>query len=294
MTPLTTKGLEVSCPGDGTLKINSEGEVKKFVPEVFEKTFSGDEAVRRGQKVFYVTERAVFRRTGKHDVLELVEIAPGIDLQKGILDQLDFTPAISPKLKTMDPRIFTDNKMNVTSELFGTLKERSTYHEKDHIMYLDLFGITLNNEEDVKGFFGGMRELLDPLVKAKGLINMIVQYDGFDLRQGLEDKYTDEVAVLDKEYYRSVERYHGAAFHRARLGSKLRMSEWDPSELYDLFDVNHDGELTLDELRNGMEWQFKMDLTSSELSKFQKNPGDTVVDRETFAKAVEKVLKNTN
>lgn len=75
MTPLTTKGLRVSAFHD-SLKIDQEGNVKKFVNQVFEKTFSGDEAVRRGQKVFYVTERAVFRRTADHDTIELVEVAP--------------------------------------------------------------------------------------------------------------------------------------------------------------------------------------------------------------------------
>jgi propionate CoA-transferase len=55
MTPLTAKGLEIDLPGDGTLKVSKEGQVKKFVSEVFEKTYSGDEAVRRGQTVYYVT-----------------------------------------------------------------------------------------------------------------------------------------------------------------------------------------------------------------------------------------------
>lgn len=149
MTTLTAKGLEVSCPGDGSLKIDQEGKVKKFVPEVFEKTFSGDEAVRRGQKVFYVTERAVFRRTAKNDVIELIEVAEGVDVQKDVIDQMEFTPAISPNLKKMDPRIFKEEKMNVTAELFGSLEERCSYQKEDHTMFLDLFGINLNTKDDV-------------------------------------------------------------------------------------------------------------------------------------------------
>jgi acyl CoA:acetate/3-ketoacid CoA transferase len=82
MTPFTAKGLEVSLPGDGSIKIEKEGILKKFVTEILETTFSGDEAVRRGQTVVYVTERAVFRRSGKYPVLELFEIAPGVDLKK--------------------------------------------------------------------------------------------------------------------------------------------------------------------------------------------------------------------
>lgn len=129
MTSLTAKGLEVSCPGDGSLKIEKEGSVKKFVSEVFEKTFSGDEAVKRGQQVFYVTERAVFRRTAAHDQIELIEIAQGVDIQKDVIDQMDFDPVISPDLTIMDPRIFKTPKMNVTTELFGSLEERCKYHE---------------------------------------------------------------------------------------------------------------------------------------------------------------------
>ena len=119
MASFTAVDLEVECSDDG-LKIVTEGKVKKFVPEVYEKTFSGDEAVKRGQFVYFVTERAVFRRSSSHDVIELVEIAPGVDLQKDILDQMEFTPAISPDLKLMDPRIFRDEKMNAASDFFGS------------------------------------------------------------------------------------------------------------------------------------------------------------------------------
>jgi acyl CoA:acetate/3-ketoacid CoA transferase len=92
MSTLTAKGLELDLPGDGTLKIKSEGKIKKFVENVFEKTFSGDEAVRRGQEVLYVTERAVFRRSARSETLELIEIAPGIDVEKDIVDAMEFIP----------------------------------------------------------------------------------------------------------------------------------------------------------------------------------------------------------
>lgn len=127
MASFTAVDLEVECSDDG-LKIVTEGKVKKFVPEVYEKTFSGDEAVKRGQFVYFVTERAVFRRTSSHDVIELVEIAPGVDLQKDILDQMEFTPAISPDLKLMDPRIFRDEKMNAASDFFGSLEGTIALH----------------------------------------------------------------------------------------------------------------------------------------------------------------------
>ena len=75
-------------------------------------TFSAEYAAQSGQKVLYVTERAVLRLTKDGIVLE--EIAPGVDLQKDILDQMDFKPILSENLKLMDERIFTEGKMGIT------------------------------------------------------------------------------------------------------------------------------------------------------------------------------------
>ena len=77
-------------------------------------TFSGKVAYDSKQEVWYVTERAVFRLV--KDGLELVEIAPGIDLQKDVLDQMDFKPIISKNLKEMDARIFEEPVMNIKND----------------------------------------------------------------------------------------------------------------------------------------------------------------------------------
>jgi acyl CoA:acetate/3-ketoacid CoA transferase len=89
LSTFTAIGLKVDIDSKhGSIRIENEGTTRKFVNEVYERTFSGDEAVRRGQKVYYVTERAVFRRTAAHSTIELIEIAPGVDMQKDILDQM--------------------------------------------------------------------------------------------------------------------------------------------------------------------------------------------------------------
>jgi len=61
--------------------------------------------------MLYVTERAVFKLTKKG--MKLIEIAPGVDLDKDVLGHMDFKPIVSDYLKKMDPRIFTDEKMGV-------------------------------------------------------------------------------------------------------------------------------------------------------------------------------------
>ena len=100
----TTKGLGVET-GDGRLTIAREGTVRKFVHRVDQITFSAKYARETGQEVFYVTERAVFL-LGK-DGLELLEIAPGVDLKRHILDQMDFMPKMAEPLGTINREYFT-------------------------------------------------------------------------------------------------------------------------------------------------------------------------------------------
>lgn len=97
----------------GVLTIAREGRQKKFVRQVQQVTFSGDYARKTGQDVMYITERAVFRL--EESGLVLTELAPGVDLQQDILDQMDFPPAVSPRLKIMDERIFHPRPMGLAA-----------------------------------------------------------------------------------------------------------------------------------------------------------------------------------
>ncbi|MDU4962055.1 MAG: acyl CoA:acetate/3-ketoacid CoA transferase [Sporomusaceae bacterium] len=106
----TAGGLEVSING-GELSIVREGKNRKFLEQVEQITFSGEYARKTRQPVVYITERAVFELTDAG--MLLTEIAPGIDLEKDILAQMDFKPIISPELKTMDARIFRAEPMGL-------------------------------------------------------------------------------------------------------------------------------------------------------------------------------------
>lgn len=88
---LTSGGLEVEV-NSGRLRIVKEGRIRKFVDSVEQISFSGRQARQRGQHVLYVTERAVFRL--ESGGLELIEIAPGVDLQRDVLDQMGFSPVV--------------------------------------------------------------------------------------------------------------------------------------------------------------------------------------------------------
>ena len=109
--PFTNKGLSIDVQS-GKLRILKEGSQKKFVKNVGQITFSGRYACEKKQKVIYVTERACFRlEDGK---VVLFEIAPGIDLHKDILAQMEFEPIIDKNLKLMDQAIFNPEKMTKT------------------------------------------------------------------------------------------------------------------------------------------------------------------------------------
>lgn len=87
----TANGLRESFE-NGHLRIMQEGTVKKFLNQIDQITFSGQYARRHRQHILYITERAVFEM--KDDGMHLIEIAPGIDLQTDILDQMEFRPII--------------------------------------------------------------------------------------------------------------------------------------------------------------------------------------------------------
>lgn len=101
---------------DGRLDIEREGSVVKFVDQVNEISFSGDQARQRGQAVLYITERAVFRLVP--DGVELFEVAEGVDVQGDILDLMDFEPLVADPLGTMDAALFKDGPMGLR-ERFG-------------------------------------------------------------------------------------------------------------------------------------------------------------------------------
>ena len=96
---------------ENELNIKSPGKFKKFISQVEQITFNGQYASQKKQSVLYVTERAVFSLNDEG--IRLIEIAPGVDLEKDILALMDFQPFISPNLKTMDIRIFKRTPLNL-------------------------------------------------------------------------------------------------------------------------------------------------------------------------------------
>jgi len=107
-TTFTTKGFECAVE-DGGIVIKKDGSVPKIVDKVDQITFNGKLSREKGQEVVICTERAVFKLV--NEGVMLIEIAPGVDLEKDVIGKMGFKPIISDDLKVMDKRIFVPGRM---------------------------------------------------------------------------------------------------------------------------------------------------------------------------------------
>jgi propionate CoA-transferase len=110
----TAGGLEIRCD-DGRLTILQEGRSVKFVKQVEQICYNGAFARSERRDAVFVTERAVFR-VGP-DGLELFEVAPGIDVERDIMANMAFRPAIASDLREMDARLFSPAPMNLGQDV---------------------------------------------------------------------------------------------------------------------------------------------------------------------------------
>ena len=110
----TSGGLEIKS-GDGQLHIVTEGRHHKFVKSIQQICYNAPFAAREGRKALFVTERAVFEVT--KEGFEVIEVAPGIDLEKDVIGLMAFKPKVSKNLKLMDARIFKDELMDLKTDM---------------------------------------------------------------------------------------------------------------------------------------------------------------------------------
>ena len=113
-----TAGGAIMAVTDGKLVIEKDGATSKFVEAVGQITFSGTRAAQQGSRVLYVSERCVFELSPEG--LCLIEIAPGVDLDRDVLSRMGFHPRIG-ELVQMDERIFKDETMAPVSYTHLTL-----------------------------------------------------------------------------------------------------------------------------------------------------------------------------
>jgi propionate CoA-transferase len=211
----TAGGLEVAIE-DGKVRILKEGRSRKFVAKVEQITFNGAYAAETGKPVLYVTERCVFKRTAEG--LELAEIAPGIDLQRDILDQMGFKPIVRDP-KPMDPHIFAEEPMQLEEALLGLgLAQRASYDAERNTLFLNLEGLRIRTRDDVDR----VRRAVEERCQAIGhKVALIVNYDDVTIEPAVADTYAAMVRYMEMHYYTTSTRYSTSAFLRLKLGEAL-------------------------------------------------------------------------
>lgn len=201
---------------DGKLRIHRDGIARKFVQEVEHRTFSGPYAAASFKPVLYITERCVFELGAQG--LELIEIAPGVDLEHDIIAKMDFVPIVrSPVL--MDERIFRPEPMGLRADVLRLpLEARLNYDEEKNILFLNFEQLEVKRQEDVEAIRKAVIGICEPLGHK---VYTVVNYEGFVLDRDVEDAYVQMISEVVARYYIGVTRFTTSAFMRTKLGDTL-------------------------------------------------------------------------
>ncbi len=202
---------------DGHIAVTDGVAAAKFLAAVEQRTFSGQYAAAAGQPVLYVTERCVFRLTPNG--LELIEIAPGIDLDKDVLAHVGFTPVVDAEPKLMDQRLFLDEPMGLKDDLLTVpLDARFTYDTHRNIFFINMEAMSVSTSAQAEAIVGEIEKRLTSVGKK---VPVVVNYDNFYLAPDLADTYTAAVRSLSERFYESVTRYTTSSFMRLKLSGHL-------------------------------------------------------------------------
>ena len=212
----TTGELVVRVDDDG-VHIEKDGQASKFIEAVQQITFSGNIAAAEDKSVIYVTERCVFRLT--FGQLELIEVAPGIDVERDILDKMKFRPTIR-NVRQMSGKIFRHGRMDLRGLLEDLdLSDRLAYDRDRNILFLNFEGLRVHSPEDIETIRAAVA---DKAAQIGRRVAAIVNYDAFHLDDDVAQQYAAMVRDLEESHYTKVSRYTTSAFMRIKLGQHLR------------------------------------------------------------------------
>jgi propionate CoA-transferase len=199
---------------ESKLSILNEGTATKFVRRVEHVTFSGPFAASRAQPVLYVTERCVFDLTAAG--LELREVAPGIDIERDILAQMEFKPIVPEEPEVMDTRIFRSEPMGLREDMLSIpLDQRFTYDPQQNLFFVNFERFSVRSRAEIRAIVKAVEDQLLPLGHR---VYAIVNYDNFTILPELLDEYSAAVRSLVDRFYSGVSRYTTSGFLRIKLG----------------------------------------------------------------------------
>ncbi|MGD9299764.1 MAG: acyl CoA:acetate/3-ketoacid CoA transferase [Thiohalocapsa sp.] len=215
-------GLKVEV-ADGQLKILNEGKYRKFVEKIDQVTFSGEYAAQNGKRVIYVTERCVLALTPEG--LELTEVAPGIDIERDILPYMAFRPIMRDP-QPMDERIFRPEPMGLKASLLAiSLLDRISYDAERNLLFLNFQALKLRTPKDAQDVQDAVERRCQEIGRK---VDVIVNYDGFEVSEPALDAYAQVVEHMVTHYYGKITRYTTSAFLRDKLGAAIQDRDLAP------------------------------------------------------------------
>ena len=149
--------------------------------------------------------------------VEVVEIAPGLDLQHDLLDAMDFQPIVSDDLRIMDPAIYGAGVMGLAQSRLVSWKDRFTYEPEGNIIFCNFEGLSLQTPSEAQELKGH----LDAAFEGVGHpVHVVVNYDNFEVLSPARERFFNMIRENEPHVLSRV-RYSTNAFFRRRIGHQF-------------------------------------------------------------------------
>lgn len=202
---------------DGELKILLEGKTSKFIDSVEQITFSGRLAAQRNQEVLYITERCVFKLHERG--LELIEVAPGVDVDKDILALMSFKPIVK-NVQLMDKRIFITDEMGLRSDFIDAPISKRILITENGELSCNLVGYKIKKQKHIDIIQARIAELCNGLSE-KTVLRMTCKH--FKIKEKLFDDFAEILVTLTHHYFSSIQLDIKEPFLRINLCEALQV-----------------------------------------------------------------------
>jgi len=224
----TKKGMRVEID-DSTkrLCIEKDGEVPMFRKSTQQITFNAHQAQAHAQNVLYITERAVFKLT--MEGIQLVEVAPGIDIERDILQHMEFAPVIDEEiLREMDPSIFSSKTMGLKDSFYkddlAGMETRFHFRKDTNTVFIDMRGIIISRKEELDLVLEEAEAALKKLTNGgNNKVNVVSTYDRADISPDIMEDFQKALNRFEEKYYLTVRRLAGKAFTRQKIFKQMHL-----------------------------------------------------------------------
>ena len=153
------------------------------------------------------------------DGLEVIELAPGVDLERDVLARMGFRAKVAPELREMDAAIFTDAPLGLGQRSPLTLDERVDYRADDDLVFINLEGLAVDTLEEAEALAALLSRRLHDIGTR---VNLIVNYGNFEPGRAAAPRFFEMVRQHERSHFLSCARYSTDAFSAASSPGRSR------------------------------------------------------------------------